>query len=394
MRVQPVVLVTGARQTGKSTLLAGPAAGRSRIMLSLDDSRVRAALAADPDAVLAGRGPFVIDEIQREPDLMLALKRAVDAMGTRRAVGRYLVTGSANLLLMTKVADSLAGRAAYVTLWPLTRRELAGEGATGRWDTLFDVAPDAWPALASARPPGLPTWETLVRRGGMPRPARYLTTPTDRAVWFDAYVDTYLDRDLRDLTQVQRIGDFRRLMTAAASRIGQLVDQTAIGRDLQLPQQVVRNWLTVLELSYQLVRVPAYARTGTGRLVKSPKLYWGDAGLGWHLAGAETPTGFHFENVVALDLMAWRGLTRPRPEVMHWRTAKQDEVDFVIEHRGRLVGVEIKTSKRVSLGDANGLRALKAHAPKQFHGGVLLYDGPDAIRLWDGIVALPWWAIL
>lgn len=394
MRVHPVVVLTGARQTGKSTLLTAPPLGRRRVALSLDESRVRAALASDPDSVLAGRGPFIIDEVQREPALMLALKRVVDAMGPDRALGRFLVTGSANLLLMTRVADSLAGRAGYVTLWPMTRREQAGEGTTGRWSELFARPVERWEELAEPRPPGLPAWDALARRGGMPRAALQLRAQADRADWFDAYLDTFLDRDLRDLAQVQRLGDFRRLMAFTAMRTGQLMDQTGIGRELGLQQQTVRNWLTLLELAYQVVRVPAFARTGTGRLVKSPKLYWGDAGLGCHLAGVTTPTGFHFENVVALDLMAWRALERPRPEVMHWRSTKQQEVDFVVERGDQLLGVEVKTSKRVSMSDTDGLRAFAAQHAGRFHGGVILYDGADALRLWDNIVALPWWSVL
>lgn len=394
MRVHPVIVVTGARQTGKSTLLADPRLARGRTVLNLDESQVRRELLADPDSILSGPGEFVLDEVQREPELMLALKRAVDAMGPAREPGKFLVTGSANLLLMSRVSDSLAGRAGYATLWPLTRREQLGLGVTGRWSELLAAPPSAWHTLTDGMPDQAPDWRALVRRGGMPIPALHLADDDARSDWFAAYLDTYLDRDLRDLAAIQHIADFRTLMEAAAGRIGNITDQTALGRDASLQQQKVRLWLNILETSYQLVRIAAYAPTTPARLVKSPKLYWADAGLGWHLAGAPEPTGFHFENVVALDLLAWRALQLRRPEIRHWRTSRQDEVDFVIEDGRRLLGIEIKTTKRVSLSDATGLIAMSKSYPKQFHGGVILYGGRDVIPLGGMVTALPWWSVL
>ena len=394
MAVHPVVVVTGARQTGKSTLLAEPLLAHGRTVLNLDESEVRRELLAHPDTILGGSGQFVIDEIQREPELMLALKRAVDAMGPKREPGKFLVTGSANLMMMSRVSDSLAGRAGYATLWPLTRREQLGLGVTGRWTELLSTPPSAWHALVEGIPHQAPDWRALVRCGGMPTPTLHLSNDDARADWYAAYLDTYLDRDLRDLAAIQHIADFRTLMEAAAGRIGQITDQTALGRDAGLQQQKVRLWLNILETSYQLVRIAAYAATTPARLVKSPKLYWADVGLGWHLAGAGEPTGFHFENVVALDLLAWRALQLRRPEIRHWRTSRQDEVDFVIEDGRRLLGIEVKTGKRVSLSDATGLIAMSKSYPKQFHGGVILYGGRDVVPLGGMVTALPWWSVL
>jgi predicted AAA+ superfamily ATPase len=169
-------------------------------------------------------------------------------------------------------------------------------------------------------------WRMLARRGGFPTPALELPTAAQRRIWFDGYVRTYLERDLQDLASISGLPDFRRLMRACCLRMGQLVNQTELGRDVALPQPTVHRWLNLLETSYLLVRLPAYAVNRTKRLIKAPKIYWGDTGIAMHLAEAEEPTGAHLENIVLHDLLAWRDARIERAELSYWRTSIGEEV--------------------------------------------------------------------
>jgi predicted AAA+ superfamily ATPase len=390
LRVMPAVVVTGARQTGKSTLAVDLAPGNRRY-LSLDDLDVVDTARRDPDALVGGTQPVTLDEVQREPDLLRAVKRAIDR---KRTPGRFLLTGSANLLLMRRVSESLAGRASHLTLWPMTRREQSGLGRCGLWDELLAARDDEWLDLLAAQPDTPEDWRALARRGGFPTPAVHLATAHERAVWFDGYVRTYLERDLQSLSAIAALPDFRRLMRATCLRMGQLLNQTELGRDVSLPQPTVHRYLNLLETSYLLVRLSAYAANRTKRLIKSPKLYWGDTGLALHLAGSEAPGGAHFENLVLHDLLAWRDARLDRAEVFYWRTAVGEEVDMVIEAGGHLLPVEIKVTARPRLGDAKHLRTFRAEYGKQARAGLLLHTGSTLEWLAPDVLAVPWWRIL
>ena len=298
----PAVVVTGARQTGKSTLVEHLVSGKRRYA-TLDDLDVLDAARRDPEVLVGGSTPITLDEVQREPGLLRAVKRAIDR---DRAPGRFLITGSANLLLMRQVSESLAGRASYLTLWPMTRREQRGLGRCGRWEQLLATPDAGWHDLLTDSDDHAEDWRVLARHGGFPTPALTLSEAADRRIWFDGYVRTYLERDLQDLAAISALPDFRRLMRAACLRLGQLVNQTELGRDVALPQPTVNRWLNLLETSYFLVRLPAYAINRTKRLIKAPKAYWGDLGMALHLADVEEPSGAHFENLVLQDLLAWR----------------------------------------------------------------------------------------
>lgn len=238
----------------------------ARTYLTLDDLDIRDQALSAPDDLLRRAERLTLDGVQRSPDLLLAVKRAVDR---DRTPGRFLLTGSANLLLSQRVAETLAGRASYLTLWPLSRGELAGEGRVGRWTTLLSRPPYEWPELLSGKDQPA-DWRSCASRGGYPTPATTLKTPEQRA----------------------------------------------------------------------------------------PKLYWTDTGLALHLGDEETPTGAHLENMVLCDLLAWRDADPTRPSVLYWRTAGGEEVDFVLERRGRLLAAEVKATPRPTHRDARHLRAL------------------------------------
>jgi uncharacterized protein len=390
LRVMPAVVVAGARQTGKSTLAEHLVPGARRYA-TLDDLDTLDAARRDPEVLVGGSGAVTVDEVQREPELLRAVKRAIDR---NRKPGRFLLTGSANLLLMRQVSESLAGRASYLTLWPMTRREQRGLGQCGRWEELL-AAPDAsWQELLASEKDVNEDWRALARRGGFPTPALQLSTASERRIWFDGYVRTYLERDLQDLATISALPDFRRLMRAACLRIGQLVNQTELGRDVALPQPTVHRWLNLLETSYLLVRLPAYAVNRTKRLIKAPKIYWGDTGIALNLSEMDEPSGAHLENLVLQDLLAWRDARIDRAELGYWRTAVGEEIDFVIEAGGKLLPIEVKATSRPRLADAAHLRTFRREYGKKARPGLLLHTGSALEWLAPDVLAAPWWKVL
>lgn len=390
-RVMPVVVVTGARQTGKTTLVRELLPGR-HVYHTLDDLDTRTLAERAPEELVERPGSMVLDEVQRVPELLHAVKRVVDQ---DRRPGRFVLTGSANFLLMRSVSESLAGRAGYLTLWPMTRRERTGRVSSGLWSELFEHPVETWPEhlRASHAEPG--DWRQEATAGGYPVPAVLHSDPGDRTIWFDGYVRTYLERDLQDLSSIDNLVDFRRLMRATSQRLGQLVNQTELGRDVALPQPTVRRWLNLLEASYQLVRLPAYAVNRTKRLIKTPKAYWSDTGLALRLAGTAEPTGAHLENLVLTDLLAWSESCVPdRPDLYYWRTATGQEVDLVVELGGELLGIEVKATTTPRATDANHLRTFRDEYGDAVRGCLLLHGGSEIEWLGPRILAAPWWRVI
>lgn len=389
-KVMPVVVVTGARQTGKSTLVRD-LTDVDRLYLTLDDLDVLDQAQGAPDELVSRARRMTLDEVQRAPDLLLAIKRAVDR---RREKGRYLLTGSANLLLMRTVSETLAGRASYMTLWPMTRREQLGLGRAGIWDELLAAGDEEWREIVASQKISEEPWTDLARRGGYPTPALDSDSRAARSTWFAGYTKTYLERDLQDISSVTALPELRRLMRAACLRIGQLINQTELGRDVALAQPTVHRYLNLLEVSYQIVRVPAYSVNRTRRLIKTPKIYWCDPGLALHLAGLDEPTGAHLENLVLMDLLVWREGRVPSAEVLYWRTASGEEVDLVVETGGKLIPIEVKATTRPRTSDTRGLRAFRDEYGPRCRTALLLHTGERTEWLAPGILAAPWWRVL
>ncbi|MDE0440952.1 MAG: ATP-binding protein [Gammaproteobacteria bacterium] len=389
LEVMPVVVVTGARQTGKSTL-AQRLAPSPRRFISLDDLDTFDAAERDPDSLLGAPGPITLDEIQRAPNLLRAIKGHVD---NHRTPGRFLLTGSANLALMARVSESLAGRASYLTLWPMTRREQLGLGRAGVWEDLLSTPDVAWQEVVAGQPAYPEDWRTAVRRGGFPDPAVHIEADTRRSIWFDGYIQTYLERDLATLSSVASLVDFRRLVRIACLRIGQVVNQTEMGRDTSIPQPTVHRYLNLLEVSYLLVRLPAYAVNKTKRLVKSPKLFWCDTGLALRIAATD-PAPAHLENLVLCDLLTWRDTRSDPAEISYWRTTTGDEVDFVIETPDALLPIEVKATSNPRLRDTVRLRTFRKEYPGKSRAGLLLHDGDSVEWLAPDVLAAPWWRVI
>ena len=219
----PVVVLSGARQTGKSTLVRDLGPPGERLYLTLDDLDVLGQARSDPADLVARAPRITLDEVQREPDLLLAVKRRVDR---QRESGQFILTGSANLLLMRRVSETLAGRASYLTLWPMTRRERLGLGRAGIWDELLAARDRDWLDLVVSQKIPREDWRHTARRGGYPIPALEIKDSSGQAIWFDGYTRTYLERDLQEISAVASLPDLRRLMRFVCLRLGQLVNQS------------------------------------------------------------------------------------------------------------------------------------------------------------------------
>lgn len=383
----PVVVLTGARQTGKTTL-AREILGKDRAYVTLDDLEMADRAEREPDALLDTSKPLTIDEVQRSPGLLLAIKRCVDR---NRHAGQFLLTGSANLALLGKVSESLAGRAVYKTLMPMTPSELAGTGTCGAWDALLS---NHGTFRDTFTPPW--DWRQAAIMGGFP-PAALAGDTQTRTGWFDGYVRTYLERDLQMLSTIEHLVDFRRLLRITALRTAKLMNQSDMARDSGLSQPTAHRYLGLLEASHLLYRLPAYAVNRTKRLIKAPRLFLCDTGLACFLAGLHTPaqlaasdlSGFILENLVLGSLLAWREIQTPSPELLYWRTTTGKEVDVVIEHEGRLTPIEIKTTARPRLDDTGGLNAFLDEYPQATTHGFLIHTGDKVERLTPRIWAVP-----
>jgi len=388
LRALPVVVLTGARQTGKTTLAQSLAP--SRTYVSLDDLGMLGHARRDAASLLASR-PLTLDEVQRAPGVLLALKREVDR---RRRAGDFLLTGSANLLLMKRVSESLAGRAVYLELPPFCANEwLERSDGLAPLDRLFDddFGPSDWPDTEG-------DWPRWLLRGGF-APALETATDEERNFWFAGYVQTYLERDLRQLSAVPNLPDFQNLMALAANRVGRLLNQSELARDAAMHQATVHRHLNLLETGCLLARLSTYASNPTTGLVKTRKLYWSDCGLAAWLANVRSVAdlrnradqGFWLEQTIFQSLQSWRALDPVNRRLWFWRDRSGREVDFVLERNGALVALEIKSAALVGPADISGIEAFRRSLKrgKQFRRGIVLSAG-EARPLGDRMLALPW----
>jgi predicted AAA+ superfamily ATPase len=387
----PVVLLNGARQTGKTTLVQTLAAEKHPAQyLTLDDAGILSAAKADPAGFVAGlNGPVIIDEVQRAPELLSAIKVAVDR---NRASGRFLLTGSANVLTLPRLSESLAGRMEILTLWPLAQSEI--EGAAGSFtDLIFSEDP-----LSIARPE--PSRTPLLARllaGGYPEPLGR-RNQARRSAWFGSYLTTILQRDIRDLAQIEGLTDIPRLLSLLAARAASLLNLADVSRDSRLPYSTLTRYLSLLEATFLVRLLPAWASNRGQRFVKSPKLLISDSGLIGHLLGLGAESGLKeerllgpmLENFVALELLKDASWSASRPELFHFRTHDRKEVDLVLEDpSGRLVGIEVKASATVTAGDLKGLFALREIAGERFVRGLVAYTGEQVIPFGERLHAVP-----
>jgi uncharacterized protein len=390
----PVVLLNGARQTGKSTLAKAHAAAHGMRYYTLDDATTLAAARQDPAGFVAGlSGPVVIDEIQRVPGLFLAIKASVDQ---HRAPGRFLLTGSANVLMLPTVADSLAGRMEVIELWPLSSAERQDSPLINRLDWLCSadlLAPTPWAG------PGAEPAEPLAARlltGGFPEAGE--RKGHRRGAWFDSYTQAILQRDVRDLANIDQLTELPHLLALLAARSATLLNFAEVSRSLGLPQTTLKRYFSLMETLYLLRRLPAWDRNPGKRLVKSPKLYLPDAGLMAHLTGMNearlalpSPAlGPLVETYAATEVFKHLAFSTQGRTAWHYRTSTGQEVDLLIEDRaGQLTGIEIKANHSVGMKDFKGLLHLQETEPERFARGVVLYGGDQIVPFGPKLTAVP-----
>ena len=385
------VFLQGARQAGKTTLVRELARNElGATFLTLDDASVLTAAKADPAGFLAGlAGRVVLDEVQRVPELALALKAAIDR---DRAPGRYLLTGSARLLTLPVLSDALVGRMEVVTLWPLSQHEI--EGPCENWvDQLFAGEPSPHPA----GPCGQDELRRRLAAGGFPE-AVERHNPSRRTRWYESYVTTLLQREVRDLSRVEDLAAFPRLLSLAAARTSQLINMSDLSRAAGLPTSTLKRYMALLEGVFLLHYLPAWSTNRSKRVTRSPKLHLTDSGLAAHLVGLEeagipgrgTNLGGLLETFAVNEIIRQRDASVARPAAYHFRTHSGIEVDMLLEdRRGRLVGVEVKAAGSIGTRDLRGLRFLEHELPESFVQGVVLYGGDDVVPYSERIRAMP-----
>lgn len=385
----PVVLVHGPRQAGKSTVArtVAEAVGGYR-SINLDDAVPRALAAEDPTFFIESlTGPVLIDEVQRAPEIFLPIKSSVDR---DRRPGRFLLTGSSNILALPKLADSLAGRMAIIDLLPFCQAEIAEHSSTF-YDRLFDGQPLAFEGAGADD-----LFERMLR-GGFPEPSMR-SSASRRDEWFRAYVRTLLERDVRDLANIEALNQMPKLLRLLATRSGSPLNVVGLARDTGIPNTSLHRYLDLLRAVFLIHDVPAWSNNRGARLTKTAKTYLVDSGL---LCSLDFITADTFrndrsrlesvlENFVAMELKKLTVTSDRRPEVHHLRTVKQLEVDFVVESRGgEVVGIEVKAASTVRPEDADGLKFLRELAEDRFRRGVVLYMGRETLPLARDIWAVP-----
>ena len=385
----PVVLIHGPRQCGKTTLArqVGDAAGYRYV--SFDDDVTLAAAQSDPVGFVADLPDHtVLDEVQRAPGLFTAIKTAVDR---NRAPGRFILTGSANVLLVPRLADSLAGRMEILRLHPLAQSELARQ-APRFLEALFG----ATFTVRRVERLGAALAERLVA-GGYPA-ALARASARRRAAWYRDYVETLIQRDVRDLARINALEALPRLLQLAVGQTARLLNVADLAAPFQLSRPTIRDYVTLLERIFLLERLPPWHSNRLSRLVKTPKLHLGDTGLAAALQGYDAPTlvkdrttlGPLLETFVFQELRRQASWQEDPIAFHHFRDKDGAEVDIVLERGGHQVaGVEVKAAATVTTTDFRGLRKLKDATGQRFAGGVVLYDGETSAGFGEGLYAVP-----
>lgn len=386
----PVVVISGARQVGKSTFLLYEFSDFKYI--TLDDFSTLEQAKKDPFSLWKGESKVIIDEAQRAPEIFNAIKILIDR---DKRKSRFLISGSSNLLLMKGITESLAGRAIYFEMLPMTYGEMkdvhSPKNFFNLWEKDFFIK-EAEVMQVSPLP--------YILRGFMP-PLIHLKEMKDVFLWWEGYIKTYIERDLRELSQIESIIDFKKVIDSLAFRTGNLLNQTEVARDTGVSQPTVHRYIKILEVSNIVKRIYSYHLSRKKRLLKTPKLFFVDPGLSVYLSGYHDEDslnrarelGNFFETTMFLHLKVLAELMIPKANIYYWRTITDKEVDFVIEHGRKLLAIEIKLTKTPLFQDVKCLLAFIEEYPETLWG-ILLHTGSSIKWLHSKILAVPWWWII
>jgi len=398
LRHFPVALLMGSRQVGKSTLAqALIESSWSATYLTLDDRALLDAALRDPDGFISGTPtPAVIDEIQRAPDLMRAIKKVVDR---DRKPGTFLLTGSANILTLSSVSESLAGRVALHTLYPFCWPELLGKPKPTILKDLFERVSSKELLKKLPTSPKKDYKANMIKRiltGGYPPPV-LMTSDQARSQWFSSYRQTYLERDLLNVKLIEYLPDFNRLLGLVAFRTGRLLNLSDLSREIGIPFTTLRRYMNLLEVTFQIFLLRPYFTHLGKRLLKTPKIYFGDTGMALHLMGIDEwgvlekqgHAGPIVETWVASEILKLISVTDHRFQLYFWRTQTGREVDFLIERGGKLLAIEVKWSHRIDESDITSLKQCAEDLKDKLLFSVIIYSGTEIVPISPKMIALP-----
>lgn len=383
----PAIIVTGARQVGKSTMLQNDF--QEFAYLTMDDYDIIERARLDPQSLWREKDYIIIDEAQKAPSLFHAVKLTIDSFPKKK---RFILSGSSNLLLMEKITESLAGRAIYFDLLPMTYGEIMGnlmpENFYRLWDSKYFVPEQTFKDVSH-----LP----LMMRGFMPSLIG-MKNHDDVLLWLEGYVRTYLERDLRELSQVESLIDFRKVMQTLALRTGNILNQADVAKDSGISHPTTHRYIKLLEISNIIQRVPGFFSSHSKRIVKSPKVYFVDPALSIFLSGYideesianSRELGSYFETMVFLHVRGLCEMMKPRASISYWRTTTGKEVDFILEHGKKLLALEIKITRNPTVHDIKNLLFFIDEHPETVRG-VLIHSGNAIKWLHSKVVAVPWW---
>jgi len=382
LKEMPVVVITGMRQAGKSTFLLNETFLKERAYFSFDEFVYLEAAKRQPEHFLTQSEIITIDEAQRAPEIFTVIKKIVDK---ERVPGRFLLSGSANFALLKNLTESLAGRAVYLNMSSMSRRELFFK--TDKELFLMNF-------FKTQKIDGSTTSEQItdehIIKGGLPPVALGLS---DRTLWFKGYEQTYLERDLRQFSQIVNLISFRHLLSLVALRTGSILSLSELARDAKLNVSTASRYLSLLEASFIIRRINPYLKSKASRLIKSPKIYMSDSGLACYLAGIdsfdrEPLKGALFETYVTQNLLSiiesrWQGAN-----LYFWHIQGRYEVDFVIEAQNRCIAIEVKAGEKWEDRELSGLKAF-VNVTENCIAGVVAYNGTNILRLGDKLWAIP-----
>jgi len=378
--ISPCVILSGARQVGKSTLCLS----LDRTYRVFDNLAQREAAEQDPEGYIAALPkPVTLDEIQKVPEVLEGIKLAIDS---NRQNGTFLLTGSANVLDMKKAKDTLAGRVIEIPMWPLSQKELHDKSDENFVDILFDQGVEG---LSIPRISYRDVLAAMVR-GGYPEIQR-IDAPRGRSLWFNAYISTYVERDIRDVGELRDISAFIRFYNIIAPRSCGLLNKSDLATDARLSEQTVSNYLSMLEMIYQISLLRPFASNVSKRFIKSPKLYMTDSGLFSHLLGIHTADallqsphkGKIVETFVYSELLKHLSYSQTQPEIYHYRTHDKKEIDFILEKGDAIFAIEVKSSQSVKKEDFKHIADFQKRSDREVVG-IVLYGGEDLLSFRDG----------